>query len=222
MVPSCLPSLTQPTQGQVLNLQHVSFCITGAFNHSRWWLCCYPARNPYDERLQTWEYCGILWQLSQVWRFIQAVFYQACSPGNSKFHPSSTYALKALVIIHALYDSRTNKLWICMEFCGGGSLQDIYHSECVPWSGFFPWNSQCMWFPLPLAVTGPLEEPQIAYICRETLQGLNYLHSWGKMHRDIKGANILLTDDGGVKLGGYHYDDIAALIDWVSHLCFSF
>uniref|UniRef100_A0A4W6FLK8 Mitogen-activated protein kinase kinase kinase kinase n=1 Tax=Lates calcarifer TaxID=8187 RepID=A0A4W6FLK8_LATCA len=38
------------------------------------------------------------------------------------------------------------KLWICMEYCGGGSLQDIYH------------------------VTGPLSELQIAYVCRETLQ----------------------------------------------------
>ncbi|XP_051775102.1 mitogen-activated protein kinase kinase kinase kinase 3 isoform X6 [Erpetoichthys calabaricus] len=74
---------------------------------------------------------------------------------------------------------RRDKLWICMEFCGGGSLQDIYH------------------------VTGPLLEAQIAYVCRETLQGLYYLHSKGKMHRDIKGANILLTDNGYVKLADF-------------------
>ncbi|XP_078462124.1 mitogen-activated protein kinase kinase kinase kinase 3-like isoform X1 [Lampetra planeri] len=74
---------------------------------------------------------------------------------------------------------RRDKLWICMEYCGGGSLQDIYH------------------------VTGPLLEPQIAYMCRETLQGLAYLHSRGKMHRDIKGANILLTDHGDVKLADF-------------------
>ncbi|XP_057715058.1 mitogen-activated protein kinase kinase kinase kinase 5 isoform X4 [Corythoichthys intestinalis] len=71
------------------------------------------------------------------------------------------------------------KLWICMEYCGGGSLQDIYH------------------------VTGPLSEMQIAYVCRETLQGLGYLHTKGKMHRDIKGANILLTNDGDVKLADF-------------------
>ncbi|XP_067319327.1 mitogen-activated protein kinase kinase kinase kinase 3 isoform X1 [Anolis sagrei] len=74
---------------------------------------------------------------------------------------------------------RRDKLWICMEFCGGGSLQDIYH------------------------VTGPLLELQIAYVSRETLQGLYYLHSKGKMHRDIKGANILLTDNGHVKLADF-------------------
>ncbi|XP_056446776.1 mitogen-activated protein kinase kinase kinase kinase 5 isoform X2 [Gadus chalcogrammus] len=71
------------------------------------------------------------------------------------------------------------KLWICMEYCGGGSLQDIYH------------------------VTGPLSEVQIAYVSRETLQGLGYLHIKGKMHRDIKGANILLTDYGDVKLADF-------------------
>ncbi|KAG8583692.1 hypothetical protein GDO81_008505 [Engystomops pustulosus] len=61
---------------------------------------------------------------------------------------------------------RRDKLWICMEFCGGGSLQDIYH------------------------VTGPLSEQQIAYVSRETLQGLFYLHNKGKMHRDIKLADF--------------------------------
>uniref|UniRef100_A0A8C5KBR1 Mitogen-activated protein kinase kinase kinase kinase n=1 Tax=Jaculus jaculus TaxID=51337 RepID=A0A8C5KBR1_JACJA len=54
------------------------------------------------------------------------------------------------------------KLWICMEFCGAGSLQDIYQ------------------------VTGPLSELQISYTCREVLQGLAYLHSQKKIHRDIK------------------------------------
>uniref|UniRef100_A0A8C7ZCB6 non-specific serine/threonine protein kinase n=1 Tax=Oryzias sinensis TaxID=183150 RepID=A0A8C7ZCB6_9TELE len=74
---------------------------------------------------------------------------------------------------------RNTKLWICMEYCGGGSLQDIYQ------------------------VTGPLKEKQIAFMCRETLQGLYHLHETGKMHRDIKGANILLTERGDVKLADF-------------------
>ncbi|XP_038266751.1 mitogen-activated protein kinase kinase kinase kinase 2 isoform X1 [Dermochelys coriacea] len=74
---------------------------------------------------------------------------------------------------------RNDRLWICMEFCGGGSLQEIYHT------------------------TGPLSEKQIAYVCRETLQGLSHLHAKGKMHRDIKGANILLTLFGDVKLADF-------------------
>ncbi|XP_048731894.1 mitogen-activated protein kinase kinase kinase kinase 3-like isoform X11 [Ostrea edulis] len=74
---------------------------------------------------------------------------------------------------------RRDKLWIAMEYCGGGSMQDIYH------------------------ITGPLTEPQIGFICRETLKGLMYLHNRGKMHRDIKGANILLTDEGDIKLADF-------------------
>uniref|UniRef100_A0AAZ3P940 non-specific serine/threonine protein kinase n=1 Tax=Oncorhynchus tshawytscha TaxID=74940 RepID=A0AAZ3P940_ONCTS len=65
------------------------------------------------------------------------------------------------------------KLWICMEYCGGGSLQDIYH------------------------VTGPLSEPQIAYVCRETIQVI-YTE-----FNPLRGANILLTDNGDVKLADF-------------------
>uniref|UniRef100_A0A8C6UQI3 non-specific serine/threonine protein kinase n=1 Tax=Neogobius melanostomus TaxID=47308 RepID=A0A8C6UQI3_9GOBI len=81
--------------------------------------------------------------------------------------------------IVAYYGSYIHELWICMEFCGGGSLQDVYH------------------------VTGPLSEAQIAFICREMLQGLDYLHAKRKMHRDIKGANVLLNDMGQVKLADF-------------------
>jgi len=72
-----------------------------------------------------------------------------------------------------------DKLWICMEYCGGGSMQDI------------------------LDRTGPLNEGQIAYVIRETLQGVHFLHASGRMHRDIKAANILLTNDGDVKLADF-------------------
>uniref|UniRef100_A0A8C1TPU2 Mitogen-activated protein kinase kinase kinase kinase n=1 Tax=Cyprinus carpio TaxID=7962 RepID=A0A8C1TPU2_CYPCA len=81
---------------------------------------------------------------------------------------------KNIVAYYGTYH-RNTKLWICMEYCGGGSLQDIYQ------------------------VTGPLKEKQIAYICRETLQVrlINYLKS------SLEGANILLTDRGDVKLADF-------------------
>ncbi|KAF7261872.1 hypothetical protein EG68_00738 [Paragonimus skrjabini miyazakii] len=75
---------------------------------------------------------------------------------------------------------RNNKLWICMEFCGGFSMQDIYTN-----------------------IRRPVEENCIAFVTRETLRGIEYMHKAGKIHRDIKGANILLTNDGDVKIADF-------------------
>lgn len=66
-----------------------------------------------------------------------------------------------------------------MEYCGAGSVTDLVKST----------KGQ------------QLKEEWIAYVCREILRGLAHLHQNKIIHRDIKGQNVLLTDNAEVKLG---------------------
>ncbi|XP_029567534.1 mitogen-activated protein kinase kinase kinase kinase 4 isoform X9 [Salmo trutta] len=71
-----------------------------------------------------------------------------------------------------------DQLWLVMEFCGAGSITDLVKNT----------------------KGNTLKEDWIAYISREILRGLAHLHAHHVIHRDIKGQNVLLTENAEVKL----------------------
>uniref|UniRef100_A0A2P2HZL7 STE20-like serine/threonine-protein kinase n=1 Tax=Hirondellea gigas TaxID=1518452 RepID=A0A2P2HZL7_9CRUS len=71
-------------------------------------------------------------------------------------------------------------LWMYLEFCDGGAVDTIM-----------------------VDLDRPLTEPQIAYLCKNLLEALDYIHKSKVIHRDLKAGNVLLTTNGGVKLADF-------------------
>jgi len=76
-------------------------------------------------------------------------------------------------------NGKDDQLWLVMEFCGAGSITEL----------------------IKAIRSNSLSVEWIAYVCREILRGLAHLHGNRVIHRDIKGQNVLLTDNAEVKLG---------------------
>jgi len=76
-----------------------------------------------------------------------------------------------------------SQLWVAMEYMGGGCLTEILEQyEFLQ-----------------------MDERHIAWVCKETLHGLKYIHALHRIHRDIKSDNMLLSIKGDVKIADFGY-----------------
>ena len=81
------------------------------------------------------------------------------------------------IVNYFTYFFEESKLWLVMEYCDGGSLSDIMKT-----------------------LKKPLSEHEVSAVLRSVINSLIYVHSLGRIHRDIKAGNLLVTSKGVVKL----------------------
>ena len=78
------------------------------------------------------------------------------------------------------YSRESNTLWLILEYCSSGSAVDLM-----------------------LSMGRTLSEVEVSTIMKMVLKGLIYIHKLNLIHRDIKGSNIMLSEDGYAKLGDF-------------------
>lgn len=91
-------------------------------------------------------------------------------------------------------------------------LRQVKHKNCIQYKGCYL-REHTAWLAMEYCIGSasdilevqkkPLQEDEIAAICDDALQGLEYLHSNDRIHRDVKAGNILLEDNGTVKLADF-------------------
>jgi len=92
-------------------------------------------------------------------------------------HPNIVVYYDSFIVVYV-------ELWVVMELMEYGALVDVLHQ----------YDSGVR-----------MGESAIAFVCRETLRGLTYIHSLDIIHRDIKSDNILINDIGHIKITDFGY-----------------
>lgn len=90
--------------------------------------------------------------------------------------------------------------WLVMEYCIGSASDIIEGIICFV---SVSQDNLIGIFFSDLVHKKPLREEEISAICHDSLKGLEYLHSQSRIHRDVKAGNILLTENGTVKLADF-------------------
>jgi p21-activated kinase 1 len=146
-------------------------------------LCCSSAPDAFS--LDLCSGSGVLLVAHQVGTTTSVVIKQM----DLDKQPKKELIVNELILMRAFHHANIvgyvdsflfkNELWIAMEYMEGGCLTDV------------------------ISISSSMTEGQIAAVSREVAQGLEYLHEYGVIHRDIKSDNVLLSLTGDIKLSTY-------------------